>query len=192
MINVIKVKKWVVGLLLLAAVVAGGVGIAQAATSGNFTITITVNYIAVALLAQGGGAYGTWAIGSVNGSTVSTMESNEWGLGDQGVRVANTSNVSIDLATYATNTRGWALHGTTPAEDRCVLKATSEASAPADTYPDMSGAAAVTATGSPGTNIALEVAATTDQYLYYSLTAPTSVTNPAANTITVTVEATAH
>jgi|GEM_PF-2204098 len=187
----LKMKKWVIG-LLLAVVIIGGVGIAQAATSGSFTITITVNYIAISLLAQGGGAYGAWAIGSVSGSTVSTMESNEWAAGDEGVQVDNASNVAIDLATYATNSRGWALHATTPAEDRCVLKATSEAAAPAATYPDMSGAASVTATGSPGTNIALDIAASTDQYLYYSLTAPTSVTNPAANTITVTVEASAH
>jgi hypothetical protein len=186
----VKMKRWVIG-LLLAAIIAGGVGIAQAATSGTFQITITVSYIGITLKDRTGGAYGTWTIGSVTGSAVSTMDANTGGEGDEGVQVDNTSNVAIDLATYATNTASWTLD-TSPAEDHCVLKATAEAAWQGSPYPDMSEAAIITSTGGAGDMIASNVSSGTEQYLYYSLMAPSSVTSGAANTFTVTVKATAH
>ncbi len=174
-------KRW----LVLLTVIVMAVGItctAQAALTDTFTITITVNYIGINLRDNGDTTdYTTWAIGQVATSTASTMTQ------AQGIKLVNTSNTTLFIRSYATNTLSWTLAAAIGA-DTYKLEAKSFDASQAS--PDMTGAVDITATASQGNVIKSSLAAGTNQWIYYRLTAPSSVTSPNANAITVTVEAT--
>ncbi|MBU0630271.1 MAG: hypothetical protein KKC80_05065 [Candidatus Margulisbacteria bacterium] len=185
-------KKVLVFILIGLSVVLGVAGIrgAQAATSDSFTITITVGFIGISLKDYNLADYSTWAIGTVTGSSLNTMEAAGGVAGEEGILLANLSNVAIDLAGFATNTNGWSLGS--QGVDAYILSARGFGAWQAATYPNMVSAVSVTATSSPGTAIDPNISATTDRYIYFSVAAPTSVSVGGANTITVTLEATAH
>ncbi|MGB9613202.1 MAG: hypothetical protein ACPL4K_03385 [Candidatus Margulisiibacteriota bacterium] len=162
-----------------------------AATSDTFTITITVAYISIELKDYAGNDYDTWAIGTVGGGAISTMDANNGGPGEQGIKVSNESNVAIDLSSYATNTLSWTLESS-PGENQYVLRAKGFDTWQASSEPTMSSAVTILSNSDPGTNVETNVSASTHRYWYYDLTAPTSVTSPSQNTITVTIKASAH
>ncbi|MEW5766709.1 MAG: hypothetical protein AB1797_03655 [bacterium] len=183
-------RKFLILLLILGTVFICGLKRAEAATTDTFQITITVNYISINLLNQAGADYGTWAIGQVATSTASTMDSNNGGVGDEGIQVDNTSNVAIDIESYVSNTDGWTL-GAAIGADQFTLAAKAFTAWQAGPTPNMTGAVSITQTAGPGADITTNLAANTDTYLYYTLTAPSSVTSGAQKTLTVTVDATA-
>ncbi len=175
-------KRWLVFLTVIVMAV-GITCTAQAALTDTFTITITVNYIGINLRNNGDTAdYTTWAIGQVATSAASTMTQ------AQGIKLVNTSNVALNVASFAANTLSWSLAAAIGA-DTYKLEAKSFDASQAS--PDMTGAANILTTSSPGTNFKSNLAVSTNQWVYYRLTAPSSVTSPTANTITVTIEATA-
>ncbi|OGC11185.1 hypothetical protein A3K48_01500 [candidate division WOR-1 bacterium RIFOXYA12_FULL_52_29] len=182
-------------LIVSLAVLIAGLGVigyksAQAATSDNFTITITVAFIGISLKDYAAADYSTWAIGIVSTSSVATMESNSGSATEEGVQVVNDSNVAVDLAGYATNIAGWTLGS--QGADTYILSVKGFDAWQAAPYPDMSGATSISATTSPGTSIVTNIPSGDDKYTYFSIAAPTSVTVGGANTITVTLEATLH
>jgi len=185
-------KKILVSLMILALLGLGFGKLDNAyadVTTDTFQITITVNYISIALLNQAGNDYVTWAIGQVAPNTPSTMNAGGGGAGDQGVRINNTSNFAINLSCYATNTAGWTL-ATAAGNNTCILQAKGFGSWEPASGPDMSGAVAITNTAGPGNGVDSGVAANTDRYWYFRLHSPTEVTANVQNTFTVTVRAT--
>ena len=182
-------------LMLITLVALIGMGsqrsaLAQSASADSFTITITVGYISMGLFRYNNADYTTWAIGAVAPSKVSTMDADSGGALEKGILVSNESNVAVDLASFSTNTAAWALVTGTPAQNQYKLEAKAFTGWETSPYPDMSsGAVAINTTVSPGTDIATGISAGADRYMYYRLTAPSSVTTGASNTITVTVEA---
>jgi hypothetical protein len=157
----------------------------------SFLITITVGFIGINLLDWTGGDYGTWAIGEVGGSTLTTMEANSGAdASEQGVHVDNTSNIDITLAAYASNSLGWTLiTGASPSLDEYRMRIDDFAAWQSATYPDMASAIVITSEASPGETFSGTISSATDAYLYVDLVAPSEVTSGTQNTITVTIEA---
>ncbi len=181
-----RVKTWAIFLIPLLYC-----GQLEAATNDSFTITITVNYIGIVLQDQSAADYTTWAIGAVTGGSTNTMASNNGGVGDQGIQVVNTSNYATDIECWVSNAGSWSVGGA-PGVDTFTLSAKAFDAWQAGPAPDMTAAVAITATASPGADIKTNLASATNTFLYYELGAPTEVSSPAQNTITVTVAATAH
>lgn len=184
-------RKFLILLLILGTVFICGLKTAEAATTDTFQITITVKYISINLLNQAGADYGTWAIGMVAASTPSTMDSNAGGSGDEGILVDNTSNVAIDIKSYVNDPAGWTL-GAAIGADQFTLEAKAFTAWQTGPTPNMTEAVQITQIASPGADITTNLAANTDTYLYYRLTAPSSVTSGAQKTLTVTVDATVN
>ncbi len=186
-------KKILVSLMILALLGLGFGRLDNAyadVTESTFQITITVNFISIALLNRAGNPYGTWAIGQVAPNILSTMNAGGGGAGDQGIRINNTSNFAINLSCYATNTASWAL-ANAAGNNACVLQAKGFGSWEPASGPDMStGVVTITATAAPGNGVDSGVAANTDRYWYFRLHSPTEVTSGGQNTFTVTVRAT--
>jgi len=181
-------RDWKKVIIFLLVVVLGGALLYKtiwAADSDSFNITITVAYISIELKDHNDADYSTWAIGPVSGGAISTMDATT-----NGVKVSNESNVAIDLSSYASNTLGWTL-GSSSGSDQYVLRVATFGSWQSS-GPDMSSAITILTTSDPGTTVESNVTAITHRYWYYELTAPTSVSSPNQNTITVTVKATAH
>ncbi|MEW6095092.1 MAG: hypothetical protein AB1567_01005 [bacterium] len=178
-------------LAIFGMVFIGGFKMAEAATTDTFQITITINFIDMNLEDYLNADYGTWAIGQVAPSSVNTMAANGGGAGEEGILVDNNSNVSVDIECYVGDSGSWTL-GAAIGADTYTLEAKDFAAWEVGPSPDFSsGVTQITATASPGNDIQTGLAANTDTYLYYRLTAPSSVSSGAQNTITVTVAATA-
>jgi hypothetical protein len=187
-----KMKKCALALLILGLAFAflGGAPKAFAdVLTDTFQITVTVNFIAIDLKDYSGAAYTTWALGQVATGSTTTMTGDSGGSSEEGIHVDNTSNVAVDLASYATNTQSWTLAGSA-GTDQCVLEAKGFAAFQADP-PNMTSAVVITSTSSPGEDVDTSISSGTDRYWYYRFTAPSEVTGGGSNTFTVTVEASA-
>lgn len=187
-------SKKVFGILLLSAFVISAFYLIRTvwAAEDSFQITISVAYISISLKDWQGNDYATWAIGTVNPGSISTMEANSGGSTEEGIDVSIEANVTMDIYCYATNTQGWTL-STTPGNKQYVLRIGDFLSWQPTGYPDMSGAATITAESSPGTRVVENVPpSTTHRYSYFDLTAPTTVDSAAQNTITVTINVQAY
>jgi len=184
--------KKIVFLMLFAMVFLGFTQLADAQTD-TFLITITVNYLSVDLLDWTEvTAYGTWAIGNVATSSVNLMTADNGGsVLEQGIYVDNASNTAIDVGCYVTNTLGWTLAGAAGA-DTYVLEVKDFTDWETGLNPDFAaGVTVVAATASPGTEFQNGLGATTETYIYFRLTAPSSDSSAGSqNTLTVTIEAT--
>lgn len=175
-------KKWLV--IFTAIVMMMGMAFtAQAATTDTFTITITINFIDINLrVYDDSGDYASWGIGQVVVSSANSM------IEAAGIMIDNTSNVAVDIESWVGDSGSWTLAGAIGADTYTLAAKTFAAP---QTAPDMTGEVAITQTASPGADITTGLAATTDQWIYYTLTAPSSVTSGLQNTITVTIAATA-
>lgn len=159
----------------------------DAAASDTFQITITLENIDLSLLDKDNNAYGTWAVGTVALSSVSTMTADNGGSNEEGIHVDNSSTIGIDLECYsASNTHSWTL-GATPSNNQCVLRGKSFNAWVANDPPDMSSAVTITKTGAPGDDLEVNIGAATDKYLYFDFTAPSGATTYTENTFTVTI-----
>ncbi len=161
-----------------------------AQTTDTFQITITVQYLAINLLNQGATNYTTWAIGSsIAPSSANSMAGNSGGVGDQGVQVDNTSNVQTKLqcrvSTEATN---WTIGGSIGA-DTYKLEAEAFNAWQSSGFTWGTGHGIVVLTTS-AQDIWGTMAASTDQYVYFRLTAPSSTSTPNQQTITVELSGT--
>jgi hypothetical protein len=172
-----KSGKWVVVMLLLGSAVSPGV---FAATSDTFTITVTCNFMGINLRTYNdGGDYTTWAIGQQNTSASVTMIEN------QGIMVANTSNIATDVSAWVTTTGAWTAAGSAgPDQYKLELKAYDAT----ETSPDLgTGSTTITATASTGDEFKTGLAAGISQWVYCKFTVPASTTVGTQQTLTVTL-----
>ena len=176
-------------LVLVLGALALWVGLAAAANTDAFTITVTVKWMDVTLkLSEAHGTdYTNWAVGAVDAGVMQTMPSSAIGH----IWANNGSNIPINLqasvASVAPGACGfgvptaWTAAGAAGTDIYKLEVATGTATTPTGTW--------TTVLAAPTTYTASTVAIAGGQDFFYRLTPPTATTDGCQHTLTVTIYA---
>lgn len=178
----LRFGRTLVAIMLLCGIMAGSVA---AATSDTFQITVTCDFIGIALRTyDDGDDYATWAIGQKGVGEAATMTEAE------GIMVVNTANIDTNLSAWISTEAGaWTVGGAAGAD---TYKLELKAFGSSQVTPDLSAdTTAITATSSTGDLFKATLAGSTDQWVYGKFTLPTSTSTGTQQTITVTILASA-
>lgn len=176
--------KRVLGLLVALGIMfaaIGGLTTAWAAETGQFTITVTVNFLEVSLKdTTDTDAYITWAIPQMSTAASEPMANLS------GVYVnLGTTNANVDINTWISSTAAttWVV-ADSPGADTYSLIATGTSVATDVTV--WTGATSLDT--STHATIISGTSTSVSNFLYYKFYSPTSTTTGAQQTITITVE----
>lgn len=180
-------KKLLIVLTTLALIAGVGVMKAEAAETGDISVTVTAEKLDITLSAPA-----TWAIGTVKAGTTKQMTEAD------DITVTNNGNTIIDLSLKLTNPDGW-IAGLVAANDVYVLNGlfVGDLDAPTaadfgvgDTIGTIAGTATFATFGADGMTADgddIGLAGTVDLWLQFK--SPTSSTINTQQSITVTVGA---
>ena len=180
-------KKFLVCLLILGLTFTGFAGIAQAADTGAFNITVTCAFLSIVLRTwDDGGPYSAWDIGTTNLDTTSSMVSAE------GIMVKNTSNVATDLSAYVSAKTTWDPAAAT-GEDKFLLELEDFDLVQADPITFTGNIVSIVDETPDGNDIKSNLADNDDEWVYGRFTTPTvDNSSGTAQTIEVTLKVRAH
>jgi hypothetical protein len=178
-------KKFISLLIVLTLLFGGFVGLnqAEADTTDTFTITVTVQFMEMQIVAHDaewdGTAYTTWALSTMATSATKTMTETE------GVKVVlGTTSQTVDIQSHVSDQgAAWTVGSEAAAGVYAIM---AKGFAATQATPDVTG-------GTQLTTEALDVTGATavedgaDTWLYYDFDSPTSVATGEEQTITITV-----
>lgn len=182
--------KRVLGLLLALGIMfaaIGGLTTARAADTDTFTITITCNFVEMTLKDVSDVDYVTWPIAQCDPSTPTTMTSAQAVVVDLGTTNVNTDvGCYVSAVTCSSGSITWSV-ATAIAEDEFKLEVQGYDGV--QDPPDMATSTTVSAVLQ---DISGATKVSTDVYLYYKFSAPSTTTTGAEQGITVTVQGSIH
>ena len=187
-----KMQK-IIGLLLILGMAVTAVAIpniAEAALTGDFTITVTISYLEISMkMSDGSGSYTAWALGGVTTSDTTTMETGTDGTAVQGIFIDVGESSAFKLSGQITNDSAAWTGGTSDTPAPNVYLLAMQGAATAVVPVDMTVAGAATAIVlATDTEIANATGALgVDIFLYGAFTTPETTTTGAEQSITVTI-----
>ena len=176
-------KKFLVCLFVLGLTLAGFAGIAQAADTDTFNITVTCHFLSITLKTYDGSAdYTSWDVGSKGTNTLAAMTP------AQGIMVSNECNVATNLSAYVSGgTTTWS-PGMSAGTNIYKLELEDFDTAQ-DPITFTGNIVTITETSADGDDIKTNLTDNDDEWVYGRFTTPTDdESDGAAQQITVTLK----